>query len=390
MNIQKYRITSATLFKKCALLCLLCMVTSHVSAQFRPSQIFGNGLIFGSKDDDSNFYVKFHARIQSRFDGKYTDFDDGEFDKKYFVRRSRIKFDGFALSPKLSYKMEYDLKNSKTLDAVLKWNFYQNFSLWVGQTKLPGNRERVISSQNLQFVDRSLLNSRFNIDRDKGFQLRHHFNMGDMVFREMFSVSRGEGRIFSGPNLGNDYTGRVEFLPFGNFSGKGDYFASDLKREPEPKLAIGMTYDYNDNAVKSGGQLGSVLSESRDLETYFLDMMYKHQGLSIMSEYAYKKTNDSSPAIFNTDGELIESFYTGSAINAQVGYLFNNNWEIAGRITHVNPELASGNNDLREYTIGVSKYIVGHYLKVQSDISLLKEDNKVDRYTFRLQLELGF
>ena len=57
------------------------------------------------------------------------------------------------------------------------WNFHENFELWVGQTKLPGNRERVISSANLQQVDRSLLNSRFNIDRDFGFQLRHHFNL---------------------------------------------------------------------------------------------------------------------------------------------------------------------------------------------------------------------
>jgi phosphate-selective porin OprO and OprP len=33
------------------------------------------------------------------------------------------------------------------LDAVAKWNFAENFSLWFGQAKLPGNRERVISSQ---------------------------------------------------------------------------------------------------------------------------------------------------------------------------------------------------------------------------------------------------
>ena len=37
------------------------------------------------------------------------------------------------------------------------WNFYENFELWAGQTKLPGNIERVISSGNLQQVDRSLI-----------------------------------------------------------------------------------------------------------------------------------------------------------------------------------------------------------------------------------------
>ncbi len=65
------------------------------------------------------------------------------------------------------------------LDAVIKYNFSENFELWFGQTKLPGNIERVISSGNLQQVDRSLLNSRFNIDRDMGIQLRHISNLSD-------------------------------------------------------------------------------------------------------------------------------------------------------------------------------------------------------------------
>ena len=56
------------------------------------------------------------------------------------------------------------------MDAVLKNHINENWSLWFGQTKLPGNRERVYSSQELQFVDRSLVNARFNLDRDVGVQ----------------------------------------------------------------------------------------------------------------------------------------------------------------------------------------------------------------------------
>ena len=104
----------------------------------------------------------------------------------FMIRRARLKFGGFILTKKLKYKFELgqssrdvgtfainpETKNAPgfVFDAVLKWNFYKGFELWVGQTKLPGNRERVISSANLQMVDRSLLNSKFNIDRDMGFQ----------------------------------------------------------------------------------------------------------------------------------------------------------------------------------------------------------------------------
>ena len=100
------------------------------------------------------------------------------------IRRSRLKFDGFAYSPKLKYKLVLGLSNRDMsgasaftsnslryiLDAVLKLYFSGNFVLWAGQTKWAGNRERVVSSEDLQMVDRSLLNSRLNIDRDIGFK----------------------------------------------------------------------------------------------------------------------------------------------------------------------------------------------------------------------------
>ena len=126
----------------------------------------------------------------------------------FLVRRARLKFGGYAFSPKLKYKVELGLSNRDIsgasiytsnapryiLDAVLKWNFHQNFELWFGQTKLPGNRERVISSGDLQQVDRSLLNSRFNIDRDFGMQLRHHFNLTDTLCsaKKLFLLHKGK------------------------------------------------------------------------------------------------------------------------------------------------------------------------------------------------------
>ena len=87
-------------------------------------------------------------------------------------------------------KFEYDVANGFVLDAVLKWNFAGNWTVWFGQTKLPGNIERVFSSQKLQLVDRSLLNTKFTLERDAGFQLRHHINIGKtFLVREIFSLN---------------------------------------------------------------------------------------------------------------------------------------------------------------------------------------------------------
>ena len=127
----------------------------------------------------------------------------------WLIRRSRLKFSGFAYSPKVKYKIELGLSNrdhggesihtnntsNLILDAFLRWNFYKNMEVWIGQTKLPGNRERVISSQKLQFVDRSLVNSRYNIDRDMGIQFRNKFNIGSIATRQALAISQGENHV---------------------------------------------------------------------------------------------------------------------------------------------------------------------------------------------------
>ena len=173
------------------------LATFTVNAQQAVNDIsFGKGLM-NYVAADSSFSVKFAPRMQVRYYGS-SDFTDGQLgavEHDFLVRRSRFKFDGWAYHPSIKYKMEFGLTNNDIsgaseftkgaprliLDAVVKWGFAPGWELWAGQTKLPGNIERVISSANLQFVDRSMLNSKFNIDRDMGIQLRHKSKFGRMV-----------------------------------------------------------------------------------------------------------------------------------------------------------------------------------------------------------------
>ncbi|MFK7755964.1 MAG: porin [Flavobacteriales bacterium] len=361
---------------------------------------------------DSTFSLKFAARFQSLFIADGIINDDGQISdgsSTFLIRRSRLKFDGYAYTPKLKYKLEIGLSNRDIsgasdqtrgadrmiLDAVIMYNFYKGFSIWAGQTKLPGNRERVISSGNLQFVDRSLVNSRFNIDRDMGIQIRHKHKLGKMELREMFSVSQGEGRNVTASNHGGlDYTSRIEVLPFGAFKSKGDYVGSAIKREDSPKLAIGLTYDFHDRAVRQRGQLGSYIQDDEgeyitsSLETIFLDMMFKYKGISVMVEYADKK-GDNVTAL-DSEGVSHGFFYTGTGLTTQLGYMLKSNWELAGRVTTITPQDTIGQNDTEQYTFGVSKYIVGHKLKVQTDFSYTQEENENDAVMMRLQFDLHF
>jgi len=279
----------------------------------------------------------------------------------------------------------------------MKYNFAKNLEFWFGQTKLPGNRERVISSANMQMVDRSILNARFNIDRDIGLQLRHNFTISDhFVVREIFALSQGEGRnVVTGNEGGFQYTGRVELLPMGNFTSKGDYSGSDLKREPKPKLAVGVTYNHNNNAVKTRGNQGSYMTTDygfyeTNINDVFVDAMFKYKGFSFMAEYADR--NSDNPFATNSDGtETGDVVQVGQGLNLQSGYLFKNNWEISGRYSNVKlDEVITGKVPESQYTLGVSKFIVGHSLKIQTDVSVLDINPVNDIIMWRLQFDIHF
>ncbi len=343
----------------------------------------------------SSFKFKYGARVQTRFDLSRDQEQDANSESKLYFRRVRVKSDGHLFTPKLGYKLEIDIIGAQILDAVIKWNFYQNFVLWAGQTKLRGNRERVISSQNLQFVDRSLLNSKFTLDRDIGFWLMHHFNAGEGVIREAISVSKGEGRSIFEDNpmtieRGLDYTARIEYLPFGKFTNKGDYKGSDLEREQKPKLSIGLTFDFNENAVKTNGQKGSVTDNTANLRSWIGDLMFKYNGFSVMAEYVDRKVYNFHDQTILEYNDYVNDFYTGTALNVQSGYLLQRNYEVAARYSQVRPQEGSFYKDLSEYTIVLSKFIVGHKIKVQTDFSILKEIDKPITNIYRLQFEFSF
>ena len=392
-------------------ICATLFICSNLSSQETSAPKFGKGL-FNLIGKDSSFSMNVSARMQMLGTSNW-DLNNGLSNpsSSLLVRRARLKFSGFAYSPKLKYKLELGLSNRDIgkassftneapkyiLDAVVKWNFSGNFVLWFGQTKLPGNRERVISSGDLQQVDRSLLNSRFNIDRDMGFQLRHHFNLTDtFIVKEMFAVSQGEGRNITTGNLGgHQYTSRVELLPFGKFASKGDYRGSDLKFEPTPKLAMGFTYDFNNDAVKNRSNQGSYMTNdtgfySTNISTVFVDAMYKHKGFSLMAEYAYRDAEDAFAK--NSDGTLTgDEVQVGNALNLQTGYLLSKTLEISGRYTNIDWDSdITGKGAENQYTLGLSKYVVGHKLKVQTDVSYLDLASKTNQFMYRLQVDIHF
>ena len=108
-----------------------------------------------------------------------------------------------------------------------------------------------------------------------------------------------------------------------------------------------------------------------------------------MAEYAYRDADKVN--LYSADSTSSATVKTGSGFNICGGYMFKSNWEVAGRYTQIMPSAELGGENYNQYTLGVSKYVVGHKLKVQGDVSYRSENNSPDgQLMYRLQIDLHF
>ena len=156
-----------------------------------PYYSFGKGVGITSPDSLFQFNIRF--RLQNRV--TYIDNEDEKPSYDGQIRRLRLRFDGYVGTPKLLYAIQLsfapgdvgEIKEGENIniirDAVVFYRPNKHWNIGFGQTKLPGNRQRVNSSGGLQLTDRTINNAKFTIDRDFGFQV-HNMN----EFNDFFHI----------------------------------------------------------------------------------------------------------------------------------------------------------------------------------------------------------
>ena len=394
---------------------------SHAQQGFssnKPSSFsFNNGV--GLTSPDSSFGVSLRFRIQNRIGAIFTENSQGKWElteSEFRARRVRLRLDGFVFNPKWTYALQlsfsrgdqdWDGSNVPNVlrDAMIFYKPNKHWSIGFGQGKLPGNRQRVVSSGEQQFADRSIVNAALTIDRDFGLNASYSFNIGKPVFILRAALTGGEGRNegltgFSNVNPGLSYTGRMEFLPFGEFDKKGDYSEADLAREKNPKLSVAAGYNYNEGAERTGGQLGRALNTPLNIHNLICDFVFKYRGLSIYGEYI-KRTSTTSPVtyLYNSDGQiqLTRYIFHGEGALLQSGFLFKNNYEVAARYAQLIPfsEIAAFEDIRKNYAVCFSKYLKGHKLKLQTDFTFEEAFDALTKVrsgrslAWRFQIEMG-
>jgi len=325
--------------------------------------------------------------------------EDGiEEEAGFQIRRARLKLDGHAYRPWLKYKMEYGIAASVLLTWQMDMERREDVGLRVGQYKVLYNRERLDSSGKLQFVDRSIVNSPFTVDRQSGLTVRGWLSKGtrgDSMYA--FGVFTGTGR---GGSLDEDrrpmYTGRWQW----NFLKRDLPFSEgDLKRRTEPAASFALAASSNRSAFtrfssSGGGQLpGFEPGEPGQykLQQWMAELAYHYRGLSIQGEYHWKRIDDR----VNDQISELWGFY------AQAGYFFHEVFEsfpspleLAVRIANVDSLDGIEIPADKEATVAANWFFIGHNNKLTIDVSRLESTlaagNEDKGWRARLQWDISF
>ncbi len=369
-----------------------------------PYYSYGKGL--GITSADSLFQLNIRFRMQNRIGYIQNEGEDAAYDGQ--IRRLRLRFDGYVGDPKFLYVLQlsfapgdvgevHDGENINIIrDAAVIYRPNKNWSFTFGQTKIPGNRQRVNSSGALQLTDRSINNGKFNIDRDFGIQAYYlHERKDQFSYNFKTAITTGEGRNWTkSPDNGVALTGKIELFPFGSFKKDGTNFEGDLAREEKPKLMLSGAAHQNNWARRTQGETGNDLFEQRTMSSVFGDFMLKYNGWSGMA--TYMKRMAKNPITINPlDVTESNYVYVGEGMDYQLSYTFPSMYEIIGRYSFQNAhkDIESLTPNTREYTIGLTKYLWEHAFKLQTEftydqLSYLNGKTK-DNWYIRFQIEIG-
>ena len=375
----------------------------------------------------------FKTAIQWRFQGRFThpergdpdeveDYDDNE-ETTFQLRRVRMKVGGHGYKPWIKYYLEVDWQPTRSSGSspsgsstrLIDWRImiekFKWLQLRLGQWKINFNRERVDSSGKQQFVERSIVNGVFTIDRQVGVMLYGHLAPGTFADSWYYAgVFTGSGRGEANDDTNLMYMGRFQW----NFLGRDlKWTQSDIKFHKNPAGSVAFAY-YTTigkctrwsssgcgtlSSLNSAGlpytSDGSAADGQFRIDGMMGEFAFKWRGLSIQHEYHWKQIKDSS---FAEGAPGSKTNLMGSY--AQIGYFFHYLFpvipkplELAFRYAFVDPNVSVSNDKRQEFTGAVNWFFAGHRNKLTLDASHLTLDTPVDckhEQRIRLQWDVSF
>ncbi len=326
------------------------------------------------------------------------------------LRRVRMKIGGHGYKKWIKYYFEIDTQPSRSVTSgndrsrIIDWRIdvqpIDEIGFRVGQWKINYNRERVDSSGRQTFVERSIVNRVFTIDRQVGAMLQGRLFKGSYAdLRYYGGIFNGEGRAINNPDDSHMWMGRLQW----NFLGRDlKWRQSDVKIHEKPTGSIAFAGATNlGNCTRwsssgCGALRGYSVGRNGQFRTnqWVEEFAFKWMGLGIQQEYHWKEIDDHDGIETDFDGLYVQASYQPNPIFKSIPA----GLEFAFRYAFVNQPDDSDITQLNnrdEYTFAINYFIAGHNNKVTMDVSYLTLDDASsgmfeDDARVRLQWDISF
>jgi len=367
---------------------------ANARVRYRP----GKGITVETADGNYSATLGGYAQLQYTYTDK--DADSAADTSDVRIRRFKLVLKGNLVTKRLGYKFQGEMASGFTTeDAFLTYSFGKPLTLTFGQFKPAQARQELTSASRQLFPDRSLANDTFNLGRDDGLQLSGRF-AGDRVEYGV-GIFSGNGPNTRNPNnrhmvvcrldvdplgkTGKDEAGWTSDRPLVNVGGSiaGEKLGSadvggGFNRDNDV-LDVALELDKMDAAAFAAAY-GSSLSWW--LWTANLDGSW--HGAAIAAEYYRLQADPDLGSDWSADGYYVQAGYQ----------VIPKTLELAARYSEV--ESTDGNASARfdksEVQFGVNYYFSEHDVKLQADVTQVRDDLKAgaDDTIVRLQAQIFY
>lgn len=355
------------------------------------------GVTYGDKGltfdtGDGKFAASMQHRLQFRysypFDADPRRLSDLQNEgHSFLVRRARFRLQGHAHKPWLKYAFQYDWAQPILRDFHISVTRFSWMEFRIGRGKVIYNDERVSSSSRQQFVNRSIVNDIFTVDRQQGIQI-----MGRLFDRTLADLNYVVG-VFSGRGVGerlNDensmmYSARLQWNTIGD---PIEFSQSDYKISQRLSLNIAgaaatnksncTAFETDATSCRALPGYSTTISPTLRPGQFQVDQAVAEiratwKGLYFKHESHVKRVIDQSvianawPREAEMWGGLVQlGYFPHAAID-----VFPRELEVAGRYAFVDPNISVSGNNQQEYTAIVNWFENGHNNKLSFEVSQL-------------------
>ena len=378
------------------------------------------------KSDDGRFSTTLGWRLQSRYsfgtrlDPILSSEFDGQERSSFEIRRARMKIGGHGYQPWIKYYFEVDWQSNRNVTdngdiggaRLIDWRITLTPEPWlnvrIGQWKVDYNRERVDSSGNQTFAERSIVNRVFTLDRQIGAMVSGRLLAETPMDLHYYAgVFTGQGRgMTQNDDTNMMYLGRLQWNVLG---APLKWSQSDTMFHENPAAQIAMAGYTNTGqctrwsangcgTLSTNNSWGNAFTDSASATAgqyrtrgLLLETAAKYKGWAWQQEWHWKEVKDTGT---NPHITALSGMYTNLST-------FPSAWlptaptplEIGFRYAYVDPNVGVANDTRREYTVAANWFFAGHRDKITVDLSRLtldRADSDLEDFRFRVQWDVSF